>query len=123
MTLAQKQQLFARLFGQLLVWIFSPACSQVCRNAIVTVRIDEVERSKAQADANAASGVGISNSLHLIHLAADLSLYFDGVYQTQSEAYKPLGTYWKSLNPLCCWGGDFTKPDGDHFSLTHNGVK
>ena len=86
--------------------------------------LNEVKRSSAQAQANAESGAGISNSLHLIGLAADVILYKNGVYQESSEAYRFMGDFWKSLGPDHCWGGDFTKPiDGNHFSIEHNGVK
>lgn len=83
----------------------------------------ELERSKAQAEANAASGAGIANSLHLIRLAIDLNLFKDGVYLSDSASHKPFGEFWEGLNELCCWGGRFTKPDGNHYSLTHEGRK
>ena len=60
-------------------------------------------------------------SLHYLGLANDLCLYINGVYQTTTEAYKPLGECWKSLGPDCRWGGEFKKPDGNHFSLTYRG--
>jgi hypothetical protein len=116
MTLGEKQRLFAKLLGQFLVWIYSTPGREVSGG--------EWERSQAQADANAASGAGISNSLHLKRLAVDLNLFLEGVYQNQSEAYSELGAYWKGLHPLCRWGGDFkTRPDGNHFSLEHEGVQ
>lgn len=85
------------------------------------IAIDEAKRSQAQAQANAKSGAGIANSLHLIPLAADFVLYIDGVYKTETSDYKALGMYWESLSPLARWGGHFK--DGNHFSLEHNGVK
>ena len=112
MTLRQKQQLFASLLGEFLVWIFAQG---------YTVTIGEVERSRSQALSNAATGAGISRSLHLIRLAADLHLFIDEVYQTSSEAHRPLGEKWESMNPLCRWGGRFN--DGNHYSLEHKGVK
>jgi hypothetical protein len=85
---------------------------------------DQLKRTQAEADANAASGAGISNSLHLLGLALDLLLYRDGIYIKDSEQYRPLGEYWKSLHALNCWGGDFlAKPDGNHFSSQRGGVK
>jgi hypothetical protein len=82
----------------------------------------EAERSQLQADENARTGAGIANSLHLLRLAIDLNLFIGGTYQTATVAYKPLGEYWKALNPLCRWGGDFkSRPDGNHFSLEHEG--
>lgn len=96
---------------------------------------DQVRRTAAEAKANARKGSGIANSLHTLGLAADVLLYKDidddgrPDYLTQSEAYAELGRFWKTLHPLCRWGGDFRdskgrpKPDGNHFSMEHNGVK
>jgi len=82
----------------------------------------EALRSQAQADLNAASGAGISNSLHLQKLAIDLNLFKDGKYLSASADHAELGAYWKTLDPENRWGGDFRKPDGNHYSMTHNGV-
>lgn len=115
LTLLQKQKLFCSLVAKLISWSYDSGYE---------LTFGEVLRTKLQAQANAASGAGISNSLHLSSLAVDLNLFIEGEYQRYSEAYKPLGDYWKSLHPLCCWGGDFkSRPDGNHFSLTHGGVK
>lgn len=118
MNLREQRCLFARLLARLIEHAYSLGYE---------VSLEEVMRSKVQAQANAASGAGISNSLHLIGLAADLNLYIDGVWQQKSEAHKPLGDYWKSLHPLARWGGDFKdgqgrpKPDGNHYSLEWQG--
>ena len=63
----------------------------------------------------------MSGSLHYLGLANDLCLYIGGEYQTDTEAYRPMGEYWKSLDPDCRWGGDFKKADGNHFALTFGG--
>lgn len=121
MTLGEKQRLFMQLLGQFLVWVHAQPDYALAGG--------ELERSKEQALANAASGAGIATSLHLLCLAIDLKLFINGIYQTSSEPYKPLGDKWKSLHQLCRWGGDFRdkngqpKPDGDHFSLEHEGRK
>lgn len=121
MTLGDKQRLFAQLIGEFLVW---------CYQNDYEVTFGEAQRIKAQALANAASGAGISNSLHLIRLAIDLNLFLDSsleadedVYQPNSEAYRPLGEKWESMHPLCRWGGRFKRPDGNHFSLEHEGIR
>jgi len=62
-------------------------------------------------------------SLHYDGLANDLALYRNGDYETDSEAYRPIGEKWKSLDPDCAWGGDFVKPDGNHFSIKYQGKK
>lgn len=113
MTLSEKQRKFTRMVADLIVWAYAHGYE---------LTFGEALRSKEQAQANAASGAGISNSLHLIRLAVDLNLFKDGVYQTDSGAYAPLGEYWESLGGS--WGGRFkTRPDGNHFSLEHEGVR
>lgn len=114
MTLSEKQRLFSKLLGSFLIWIDSQGYEVVG---------GDWHRTADQAALNAAAGTGIVHSLHTISLACDLMLFIDGVYQTETSPYKPLGDYWKSLNPLCRWGGDFTHPDGDHFSLEHEGIR
>jgi len=116
MKLSEKRALFTQLLAQLILWAGT--------QDRVSVALDQVKRTQAEADANAKSGAGISNSLHLLGLAGDLILYKDGKYMDKSEDYKFLGDYWKSLHPLCRWGGDFkSRPDGNHFSLEHEGVQ
>lgn len=111
-SLSVKQRRFAKMFYMLQGWLFK---------AGYEFTWGETKRGKEQAEANAASGAGISNSLHLIGLAADINLFDKGVYQTDSKAYEPLGIYWESIGGS--WGGRFKRPDGNHFSLEHNGVR
>lgn len=113
-TLSQKRCRFTFAIARLIDWANSEG---------IDVALDQVKRMQAEANANAAAGRGISNSLHLIGLAADLLIYVDGVYQTDGPLYEKLGRYWKTLSVDCCWGGDFAKKDLCHFSLTHNGVR
>jgi hypothetical protein len=90
---------------------------------------NEVKRTEAQAAANAAAGTGIARSLHLDGLAADVNLYINGNYQSDSAAHKSIGDKWKTMHPLCRWGGDFKdrlgrpKPDGNHYSIEWQGRK
>ena len=63
----------------------------------------------------------MANSCHYIRLAADLNLFVGGVYQTSSEAHRPLGEKWKTMHPAARWGGDFPKPDGNHYSFAFQG--
>lgn len=121
MTLGDKQRLFARLLGQFLIWLYANDYE---------ISFGEAYRTPEQAALNQQKGTGISNSLHTKRLAVDLNLFLDSslaadenVYQTDSAAYKPLGDKWKTLHPLCRWGGDFARPDGNHFSLEHEGVR
>lgn len=115
MTLGEKQELFTRL-------AFGPG--GLVSKAIdmgFTVRVGEVERSEAAAEAMAAAGKGIARSLHRLRLAVDLHLFRDGLYLTRSEDHAALGAWWKAQHALCRWGGDFSRPDGNHYSVTHDG--
>jgi hypothetical protein len=120
MTLGEKQRLFTRLVGILIEYAYQQGYE---------LTFGEAERKPAQASANESAGKGISNSLHIVRLAIDLNLFKDGQWLTLSEYHNPLGVFWKNLHPLCRWGGDFKdslgrpKPDGNHYSLEHNGVK
>jgi hypothetical protein len=112
MTLREAQSLHVQLTSQLISYILS---------LDFQLTWGETLRTKLDAVAEAASGSGISNSLHLIGLAVDLNLFKDGVWLSDTESHRQFGTYWKSLNPLCRWGGDFSKPDGNHYSITWEG--
>ncbi len=114
MTLGEQQRLFARLVGEFLVWVFDNGYA---------ITFGECYRTPEQAALNAQQGTGIANSLHTQRLAIDLNLFVGGVFQTGLEAYRPLGQAWKGMHPLCRWGGDFSKPDADHFSMEWQGVK
>lgn len=66
----------------------------------------------------------MAGSLHYVGLAEDLYLYRDGVYLTATEDYRAAGEYWKTLDPLARWGGDFRQTkDGNHFSFEHEGKR
>lgn len=120
MTLGEKQRLFPQLVAQLIHYAYASGYE---------LTFGDAYRSPQQAAANAASGTGIANSLHTQRLAIDLNLFKGGVYLTRSEDYRMLGEYWKGLHPDCAWGGDFKdarglpRPDGNHFSITHNGIR
>lgn len=76
----------------------------------------EAYRTPEQAALNAAKGTGIVNSLHNQRLAVDLNLFKDGVWLITTEAHKPLGEFWESIGGS--WGGRFSRPDGNHYSLS-----
>lgn len=115
MSLREKRVLFSTLMAKL-----------VGKAEVLGLELafDEVKRSADTAALYEAQGKGVAKSAHLNGLAVDVLLYTKaGEYLTKSEDYKPLGDFWKSLHPLCRWGGDFTKRDGNHFSLEHGGLK
>ncbi|EMW2826651.1 M15 family peptidase, partial [Yersinia enterocolitica] len=85
MTLSEKQQLFTQLIAQLISWAGERG---------YRLTFGEAYRTPEQAKLNAKAGSGISNSLHTSRLAVDFNLFINGVYQTKSEAFLPLGEYW-----------------------------
>lgn len=140
-TLGEKQRDFPVLLAALISWAYAEGYE---------ITLGEAYRSDEQAAINALGVAGRSNladvawragfhqfatalsnngknngiamSLHQARLAIDLNVFKGGVYLTKSEDYKPLGDKWKSLDVDARWGGDFSSPDGNHFSLTHGGV-
>lgn len=112
MTLRQKQSLFAHLAAKLILHAYRVGYE---------VTLGDAYRSPEEAARQTRAGRGIAKSLHTSRLAIDLNLFKDGRYLTSSEAHRPLGEWWERQHPLCRWGGRFTRPDGNHYSLTHNG--
>jgi len=112
MTLRDKQSQFVLNVAKLI---------QYAEKQGYELTFGEAWRTPEQAAWNEAHGKGISKSLHIDRLAIDLNLFDNGDYQTSSEAHRPLGVYWKSLDPHHRWGGDFLdskgdpKPDGNHY--------
>lgn len=81
----------------------------------------ETFRTPEQAKLNAAKGTGIGNSLHTHRLAIDLNLFKNGVFLMSTEDHRPLGEWWEKLDKECRWGGRFSRPDGNHYSLAFEG--
>lgn len=114
LSLGAKQRIFTLMVAHLILKAYEMGYQ---------ISLGEAWRTPQQAQANAAAGRGISNSLHLDRLAIDLNLFTkrDGrwVWLTKTEDHKPLGEYWESIGGT--WGGRFN--DGNHYSLAHGGRK
>lgn len=105
MTTRQKQSLFVQLLGKLINYTYSLGY--------------ELTLGEGYDDDNTGHMKG---SLHYLKLAQDLNLFVNGIYiELDHPAWHKLGNYWKSLNILCRWGGDFHSKDYNHFSLEHEG--
>jgi hypothetical protein len=113
-TLRQKQSLFVQLFGKLIEFAYANGYE---------LTFGEAYRTPEQALLNARKGLGIKNSVHTERCAVDVNLFKDGQYQAHAWQHKPLGDYWKTLHPDCRWGGDFKIQDGNHYSITPDGVR
>lgn len=117
MNLLNLQQLFTRKLADLIIFAY---------NKGYEVTLGEVYRPPETAYVYSKQGKGIKNSLHCQRLAADLNLFQGDKYLVGSLSYEELGNQWKSYSTPeieFCWGGDFSKPDGGHFSLAYNGRK
>lgn len=66
-------------------------------------------------------GTGSAKSLHADRLAIDLNLFRSGLYLPATEDHRELGEWWEKQDPECRWGGRFTRPDGNHYALSHEG--
>ena len=115
MTLSQEQRAFAKMLAEFIIWVYGKGYE---------VTIGEVLRTKEQQDIYIRQGKSkTSNSQHINKLAADLNLFVNGTYVSNSNAYRALGEEWEKRGGR--WGGRFgVKPidysakigwDANHF--------
>src|SRR5688572_27053617 len=119
MTLGDKQRLFVRLYSQWLAWALAQgyeftfgeayrsdeqaeinAIGQTGRETVAQL-VQRAFPTLATAIRNNGKANGIRRTAHGNKLAKDQNLFINGVYQTTTEAWRPLGEYWESLHPLC----------------------
>ena len=115
MTLRQKQSEFAILIASLIKYAY---------NLGYEITFGETLRSEEEAKRLKRLGKGIYPSLHMYKLAIDLNLFKDGKYLSSTESHRVLGEWWEKLSNseyTCCWGGRFK--DGNHYSISHYGLK
>jgi len=106
MTLRQAQAKFSWKLAWLIIWAY-------CNGYEITL----AESYESPDEVNPEH---LRSGQHPKRLAADLNLFKNGAYLNTSEHHFPLGLYWKSLSEpgiKCRWGGDFSKPDGNHYEL------
>lgn len=113
-TLGQKQERFARAIPALLNKAFELGFN---------IRLGDTYRDpRVHGPLGTQLGYGHSRSCHKLRLAIDLNLFdAQGTYLTKTEDHKELGEWWKQQGPDHRWGGDFKTPDGNHYSIEHNG--
>ncbi|KKL92148.1 hypothetical protein LCGC14_1887600 [marine sediment metagenome] len=111
MRLGEKQELFARLYAEHIVWLYLLG---------YRVRLGDVFAHDGHRN----------DSNHYIKLAGDINLFKDGRYLTETEDHRVSGERWESRHDLCRWGGNWDKDDhpgepgeddGNHYSLFHHG--
>ena len=118
MTLIEKQKVFSFKLAELIL---------EARNLGWEITMGECWRPHETAEIYARDGKGIQNSAHCIRLACDLNLFKNGLLVTDSFGHEPLGDWWKAQSTeelTFIWGGDFRpNPDGNHYAISHGGVK
>ena len=128
MSLAVTQVEFSSCVGQLLRFIDT---ATVESNPAVTFGVslgDAYRDPRLHGAFGESQGGSYSSrrSCHKLRLAIDLNLFMmeDGAmtFCRKSSDHLVFGTYWKTLHPLARWGGDFRRPDGNHYSFTQWGV-
>jgi hypothetical protein len=111
MSLRQKQSKFARMVADLIIKAHDLGYEVTLGDAYRDPRLHGGIGLK--------KGYGHSKSCHKIRLAIDLNLFKDGVFLDKSDDHKVLGEWWESQGGT--WGGRFN--DGNHYSLSHEGMK
>ncbi len=112
-TLREKQVRFLRYLARLILW----AESQGYELTMSEGYVGDTDAADGDYD-----GPHMRGGAHYNRVGIDLNLFIGGVWQKASTPeWQALGQYWKSLDPLCRWGGDFASVDLNHFSLYHEG--
>lgn len=118
-SLGEKQEVFAKLLGQLLVWIHGHLSWRV--------RLAEGFVGYTDGQDGDHDGPHLTGGAHYNKLGQDFDLFIldeRGLrfhVTTAHPAWDEIGTTWKGMHPLARWGGDFTSRDYNHFSLIHEG--
>lgn len=119
MKLWQERCAFTRAIGQLLVWADTDPAMAGYEVALGEGLVAVTDASDGDHD-----GPHMAGGAHFTGTGQDLLIYTaagafiaDGAH----PAYRLLGEKWRRLHFLARWGGDFSKPDSDHFSFAWGG--
>lgn len=108
LPLLDSQALFAKLLPRLIdeINITGHTCT-----------LGEAWRTPEMVQLYAKSGKGTRTSVHPLRLAVDINLFHDGKWLQGTADHRDFGIFWESLHPLTRWGGNFSKADGNHYSV------
>jgi len=112
MTLGEKQRLFMRLVPRLI--------DKAHELGYELTGGDLFRDPRVHGELGVKMGYGHPRSAHKNKLAIDLNLFKSGIFLGSTEDHKTLGEWWEQQHELARWGGRFQ--DGNHYSLTHEGV-
>jgi hypothetical protein len=115
MKLGEKQHLFAQLLPNLLVFV-----NELAAENGWSVRLGDLFRdSRAHGEYGEKVGYAASKSNHKLKIAIDINIVVNN--DLPASAHDKIGKFWKSLHPLCEWGGEPGRHDANHYSLNHDG--
>lgn len=106
--LLEKQKQFGRMIPGLLDYI--TACGYDYTLGWLQRSVEDAER------------YGFKDSLHVLKLAIDITIFNKNDNKKpliKTEEYAFAGEYWERVGGT--WGGRFSKPDGNHFSVAFMG--
>lgn len=112
-TLGQKQRRFTLSVSKLIAYIYESGYEATMGDAFRDPR--------AFGPLGKVIAYGNAFSCHKARLAIDLNLFKGGAYLSDTESYRQIGEWWEAQADDHCWGGRFK--DGNHFSITHEGIK
>ena len=117
MSIVEKQMAFATCLGHLLTYAAENGHMVTVGDAYRDPRVF------GKMGGNTRKNYGSAYSQHKMRMACDLNLFAlvddNWKYVGDSALYAPLGHFWTTLHPDARWGGNWTQPDGAHFSFEH----
>jgi len=136
-TLGRKQELFYRMNNEFDRWLLGHEGLEIRGGELyrpgeqaflnsITCRVCQELEDQHDTLNHKFKPVGIANSNHCRKLASDKNIFIEGRWIRDSEELRWAGVEWKRRSTdqvTCCWGGDFSNPDGNHFSFEHEGVR
>jgi len=116
-TLGNTQRKFALTLAKFIVWVNEQGYEVTFGDAYRDPRVFGLMGTRKP------GSYGSSKSNHKQRLAVDLNLFRNGKWLPRTEDHAEIGEYWKSMEPECAWGGDFSSKDGNHYSFSFQGLR
>lgn len=124
-TLGQMQRAFAWCAAQLVLEVYRRGWSVSIGDVFRDARVHGAFGTKKR------GSYAASKSVHKLKLAIDLNLFTPDAggtprYRSKTSDHLELGEWWKGLGEAngldLRWGGDFTRADGNHYSMAYKGA-
>lgn len=129
MELGEKQELFAKLEAEWVLWVISHEGYKLRQGEGRILQLGPSGKGRKAIDVATRQHILVKDVVHMdlgahyTGVGKDWQLFVNGEYVTSSEnpAWVFIGTNWETRHPLCRWGGRWG--DGNHISLEHEGRK